>query len=150
MNYLIRPLEERDIGAIIRGEMQVFGTSLGFDLIYSDLMLNPYASYLVLEIDKKVAGYIGLWINPDTAEIINFYVLPKYQGMGFGGMLLEFAVDLCTRSNVFSMSLEVRLDNIKALNLYKKYGFIHSHIRENYYNDGSDASVMIRKFEVKK
>lgn len=63
MKYLIRPLEEKDIEAIVAGEMEVFGDSLGYDLIYADLKLNPYAHYLVLEIDGEVGGYLSLWIT---------------------------------------------------------------------------------------
>ncbi|HEY8395678.1 MAG TPA: GNAT family N-acetyltransferase, partial [Bacilli bacterium] len=82
-------------------------------------------------------------------EIINFYVAKKYQGMGFGKMLLDFALNLCQMSNVKSISLEVRSTNLPARNLYEKFGFVFSHVRKSYYRDGTDAHVMIKKFEVK-
>lgn len=146
MKYLIRPLEEKDIMEIVKGEEKAFGQSLGFDMIYSDIKLNPYANYLVLEIDKKVKGYIGLWISYEVADIINFYVDEEYQGMGFGKMLLEFAIKLCEMSRVQSISLEVRETNEKAIKLYEKYGFEFSHKREAYYSDKTDAFVLIKKF----
>ena len=149
MKYLIRPLEEKDINEIIEGETKAFGKSLGFDLIYSDLKLNPYANYLVLEINRKVRGYIGLWITYELAEVINFYVDKEYQGQGFGKMLLEFAIKLCTMSKVQSISLEVRENNDKAIALYQKYGFVFSHKREQYYSDKTDALVLIKNLEVK-
>ncbi|NLD26229.1 MAG: ribosomal protein S18-alanine N-acetyltransferase [Acholeplasmataceae bacterium] len=150
MKYQIRPLEEKDIPAIIDGEKEVFGDSLGFDLIYSDIKLNPYAHYLVLDIDDEVGGYIGLWITEENAEVINFYIAKRYQCMGFGTILLNFAIDLCQRCNVDSLSLEVRENNHVARHLYEKHGFIFSHRRERYYRDGSDALLLIKKFEVKK
>ena len=147
MKFQIRPLEEKDIGEIIAGEEAIFGVSLGFDLIYSDLKLNPFAHYLVLEIDKHVGGYLGLWIHDDTAEIINFYVDKAYQRQGFGSMLLDFAVKLCQLSKVKSLSLEVRENNVAAQALYEKFGFVFSHKRLQYYQDSSDALVLIKKFE---
>lgn len=147
MKYQIRPLIEDDIYPIVNGETKAFGTSLGFDFIYSDLKLNPYAHYLVLEIDGRVHGYIGLWINEETGDIINFYVDKEYQNMGFGSMLLEFAIDLCQMSKVKSLSLEVRETNEKAIRLYEKYGFVFSHKRNKYYQDQTDALVLIKKFE---
>ncbi|MGD9886753.1 MAG: ribosomal protein S18-alanine N-acetyltransferase [Bacilli bacterium] len=147
MKFHIRPLEEKDIGEIIAGEEAIFGVSLGFDLIYSDLKLNPFAHYLVLEIDKHVGGYLGLWIHDDTAEIINFYVDKPYQRQGFGSMLLDFAVKLCQLSKVKSLSLEVRENNVAAKALYEKFGFVFSHKRLQYYQDSSDALVLIKKFE---
>lgn len=149
MKYLIRPLEEKDINSIVEGETRVFGKSLGFDMIYSDIKLNPYANYFVIEINGKVRGYIGMWITYEVADIINFYVDQEYQGMGFGKMLLEFAIELCTLSNVQSISLEVRENNDKAIALYQKYGFEFSHKREQYYSDKTDALVLIKKLEVK-
>lgn len=148
MRYQIRPLEEKDIGEIIEGETKAFGVSLGFDFIYSDFKLNPYAYYFVLEIDKRVGGYIALWITYEEADIVNFYVDEEYQGLGFGKMLLEFVIDLCRLSNVQTISLEVRKSNARAISLYEKYGFAFSHLRKEYYSDQEDALVLIKRFEV--
>lgn len=147
MRYNIRPMEIDDINQVIIGETKVFGNSLGFDMLYSELTLNPYANYFVLEINRKIKGYVGVWVN-ENAEVINLYVDEKYQGMGFGKMLVEFIIQLCEMSQVEMLSLEVRKSNIKAQNLYKKYDFEFSHNRVNYYEDGEDAIVMIKKFEV--
>ncbi|MFA5543068.1 MAG: ribosomal protein S18-alanine N-acetyltransferase [Bacilli bacterium] len=147
MRFKIRPMEIDDINHVVIGETKVFGNSLGFDMLYSELTLNPYANYFVLEINRKVKGYIGVWIN-ENAEVINLYVDEKYQGMGFGKMLVEFAVQLCQMSNVEILSLEVRKSNVKAQSLYYKFGFEFSHYRNNYYEDGEDAIVMLKKFEV--
>lgn len=149
MNYLIRPMEIDDINSIIAGENDIFGISLGFDMLYNDLVLNPLAQYLVLEIDGSVEGYIGLWID-EVSEIINFYVSKDFQGLGFGRMLLDFAVRVCGDSGVKVLSLEVRKSNKKAIKLYKSFGFIDTHIRDRYYEDGEDAIIMVKVFEVKK
>ena len=37
MNYQLRPMTKEDIETIVKGEEKVFGHSLGYDLIYSDL-----------------------------------------------------------------------------------------------------------------
>ena len=151
MNYQLREMTKDDIETIVKGEEKVFGHSLGYDLIYSDLALNPYALYAVLEIENEVHGYVGMWIT-DNLEIINLYVDEEYQGMGFGSIIMDFVIDICEQSNIQNLSLEVRSSNIKAINLYKKYGLKESHIRKNYYvNDNKeteDAIVMVRTFEV--
>lgn len=149
MKYHIRPMTEDDINDVVKGEEEIFKTSLGYDMIYTDINLNPYAYYFVLEIDAKISGYIGLWIE-DQAQIINFYVDKKYQNKGFGSMILKFVIELCIMSKVNNISLEVRESNIKAINLYEKYGFVKSYKRNSYYEDGEDAIVMIRNFEVEK
>ncbi len=152
MNYQFREMTKEDIETIVKGEEKVFGHSLGYDLIYSDLVLNPYACYIVLEIDDEIHGYVGMWIT-DNLEIINLYVDEEYQGMGFGSLIMEFVIDICEQSGISNLSLEVRESNVKAINLYKKYGLVESHIRKDYYknenNESEDAIVMVRSFEVK-
>ena len=152
MNYQLRPMNKEDIETIVKGEEKVFGHSLGYDLIYSDLALNPYALYIVLEIDDEIHGYVGMWIT-DNLEIINLYVDEEYQGMGFGSIIMDFVIDVCEQSNISNLSLEVRSSNTKAINLYKKFGLKESHIRKNYYvnenKETEDAIVMVRTFEVK-
>lgn len=146
MKYQIRPMREEDIQAVITGEMKIFNATLGFDMLYSDLTLNPYAHYFVLEIDYQVHGYCGLWIS-EQAEIINFYVDKEFQSLGFGKMMLEFMIRLCHMSHVQSLSLEVRCSNQRAITLYERYGFTKSHVRSHYYDDGEDAWVMIKLME---
>lgn len=143
MNYSIRQMTTDDINDIIIGEEKIFGESLGYDMLYSELTLNPYAYYFVLEIDGKINGYIGTWIDPDHAEIVNFYIDEKYQGLGFGSMMLEFFIELCDSCNVPNISLEVRDHNEKAIRLYESFGFKYSHTRKNYYSNGDDAFVLI-------
>ena len=150
MEYMIREMTISDIPKIIEGEEKAFGKSLGFDLLYSDLTLNPYAYYFVLEIDNEVSGYIGLWINEDNAEVINFYVDSDYRGCGFGDTILSFALDVCVACKSPSLSLEVRRSNQVAINLYEKHGFKYSHDRKCYYDNGEDALVYIKQFEVEK
>lgn len=153
MKYQIREMTIDDINDVIIGEEKIFGESLGYDMLYSELTLNPYAYYFILEIDGKVGGYIGTWIELERAEIVNFYVDEEYQGMGFGNLIMEFVIDICESSNINNLSLEVRSSNVKAINLYKKFGLKESHIRKNYYvndnNETEDAIVMVRTFEVK-
>lgn len=148
MNYIIRPLEEKDIPTIIEGEIKAFGKSLGYDLISTDINLNPYANYFALEIAGRVCGYIGFWTTYDSADVINFYIDEEYQGMGFGKKLLQYAIDVCTSKKVKIISLEVRENNYKAINLYSSFGFKVSHKREKYYSDNTDALVMIKELEV--
>ena len=149
MRYLIRPMERGDIDAVVEGEKKIFGDTLGYDYLLSELEINPFAQYLVLEIGGKVSGYIGLWIA-DNMQILNFYVDKEYQNMGYGSMMMDFVVKVCEKSNIKSLTLEVRESNVKAINLYKKFGLKEVAVRKAYYNNGENALLMERKFEVLK
>ena len=45
--------------------------------------------------------------------------------------------------------LDVRVNNEKGLNFYKKNGFKQINVRKNYYLDGTDALVMEKIIEEK-
>ena len=145
MKYILREMTFDDIEEVVKGEEKIFKESLGYDMLYSELRLNPFAYYFVLDIDTKVSGYIGVWIDGEHAEIINFYVDEEYQRNGFGSLMLEFVIQLCELSKVPNISLEVRESNTKAIGLYNKYGFNFSHKRLGYYKDGEDALVLIKE-----
>ncbi len=152
MNYQFREMTIDDIDDVVSGEIKVFGHSLGYDMIYSDLTINPYACYIVLEIENQIHGYFGLWVT-DNVEIINLYVDEEYQGMGFGSLMMNMIINVCEMSHVNNLSLEVRKSNLKAQNLYKKFGLKEVSVRKDYYidkekNSKEDAILMVKSFEV--
>ena len=143
MKYNIRPMEIEDISSIIKLEEDIFKESLGYDMLYSELKLNPYAYYFILEIDDEIKGYIGTWIEEEHSEIINFLVDKEYQHQGYGSIMLDFVINLVKMSKVPNISLEVRSSNENAIKLYNKFGFKYSHTRKEYYSNKEDALVMI-------
>ena len=46
--------------------------------------------------------------------------------------------------NIENVTLEVKMDNINAINLYEKLGFKKASIRKGYYN-GVDGILMIKE-----
>lgn len=97
---------------------------------------NPFRKYLIYD-DKAILVFSLIY---DRIEIDYIYVLEEYRGNKIASKLLEY---LFNKYN-YSASLEVRIDNIEAINLYKKFNFEISTIRKKYYKD-IDAYLMIRK-----
>lgn len=102
--------------------------------VESDLLNNPFSHYIVYYIDKKIIGYINYYLIYDRMEIANFNVLSDYQNKGIGTKLLKYLIE-CYGKKIDNITLEVRSDNIKAINLYKKMGFTAKAVRKNYYKD---------------
>ena len=106
---------------------------------------NNYARYMVASIDGNVVGYGGMWLIIDEAHITNIAVHPEYRGFGIGDAILNSMIDICKREKAFSMSLEVRVSNLVAQNLYSKFGFKKQGVRKKYYEDnGEDALLMCK------
>lgn len=142
---MIRPMTPEDIDIIVEHEELVFGTSLGSEMLHYELLKNQFAEYYVLDVDG-VIGYIGMWCVFENGQITNFYIHPDVQGKGFGKMLLEYALNIF-REKVSILTLEVRVSNTRAQEMYKKYGFEVGGVRKNYYKNGEDALLMVLDLE---
>lgn len=139
---MIRCLKKEDVSQIVSDEKRIFGDSLGEGMLMNSLDIDMY-HFFVDEQDSKIRGYIGLWVDSNIAQILNFYVNEEFRRNKIGTNLLEYSINFLYSLNVDTISLEVRQSNLDAIDLYEKYGFSYSHKRKFYYNDGEDALVLI-------
>jgi ribosomal-protein-alanine N-acetyltransferase len=90
-----------------------------------------------------VVGYGGIWLTVDEAHITTIASATEMRGRGIGELLLNGLIDLGLELGAQFMTLEVRVSNIVAQNLYLKYGFQARGTRKRYYTDNNeDALVM--------
>ena len=91
----------------------------------------------------KIIGYIGLQFVLDEAHIVSIAVGENWRRLNIGEMLLGKAIICSVNRKCNSISLEVRISNRIAQNLYKKYDFEDIRVRPRYYSDDQeDALVM--------
>lgn len=133
----------QDIGTLVDIERKSFTVPWPAEAFYQDIMNNRFAVYLMMECNGKVVGYCGVWLVLDEAHITNIAILPEYRGHKLGEMLLRKMMIMAIESGAKTMTLEVRISNTPARNLYRKLGFQEGGIRKNYYTDNQeDALVM--------
>lgn len=90
-----------------------------------------------------IAGFVGVWHVADEAHIVSIGVRTEYRGLGLGEALLLSAIERAIESDMRHVTLEVRVSNHVAQNLYKKYGFAERGLRKGYYTDNrEDALIM--------
>lgn len=93
--------------------------------------------------DDLIAGFVGLWYMVDEAHIVSIGVRTEYRGFGLGELLLISAIEQAIEMESRVVTLEVRVSNYVAQNLYKKYGFTERGTRKGYYSDNrEDALIM--------
>ena len=56
--------------------------------------------------------------------------------------MLEELIKIAKEKKLKDITLEVNVNNIPAINLYKKYNFKEVGIRKKYYNNSDDAIIM--------
>ncbi|KMM36294.1 ribosomal protein S18-alanine N-acetyltransferase [Guptibacillus hwajinpoensis] len=143
-----RSMTVEDIEAVMRIEKATFPTPWSRTAFYNEVVINHFATYLLLEVGEEIAGYCGVWVIIDEAHITNIALHPDYRGMKLGEALLKRAIDFAKSRGALKMTLEVRVSNTIAQNLYRKYGFEEGSIRKNYYTDNQeDALVMWVKLD---
>lgn len=90
-----------------------------------------------------IAGYAGMWLVLDEAHITTIAMRESYRGRGLGELLLASAILAAAEMGSDRVTLEVRVSNVVAQNLYRKYGFREEGVRPRYYSDNNeDAYIM--------
>jgi [ribosomal protein S18]-alanine N-acetyltransferase len=132
-----------DLDDVMEVEVNSFTVPWSREAFFNELTKNQFAQYLVVEVDQKVVGYCGVWIIVDEAHITNIALLPEYRGMRLGEALMAKVLEIAREMGALRMTLEVRVSNNRAQNLYRKFGFEEGAIRKQYYTDNmEDALVM--------
>lgn len=91
----------------------------------------------------SIVGFAGLWLMIDESHITTIANHPEYRGRHIGELLLSSLIDISFHIGARAVSLEVRVSNSIAQNLYRKYGFKEAGIRRRYYSDNhEDALIM--------
>ena len=142
VNY--RKMTIADVEAVHAIEQATFPSPWTLDSFYYEISENQFSHYLVAEDEQNtIVGFCGMWLVIDAAQITNVAVVDAVRGQGIGEGLMREAMHIATAANMEVMSLEVRVTNVVAQNLYRKLGFQDGGIRKNYYTDNQeDALVM--------
>jgi [ribosomal protein S18]-alanine N-acetyltransferase len=99
----------------------------------------------LLSAQPFVAGFACLWAIVDEAHITIVAVHPNYQRQSLGQTLLLALLHSAHQRGLERATLEVRISNQSALNLYQKFGFKVAGSRKAYYEDtGEDALILWR------
>jgi [ribosomal protein S18]-alanine N-acetyltransferase len=99
--------------------------------------------------DAPVVGYGGLWLMVDEAHVTSIAVRPEFRGRGLGQLLMLALFDIALQKESRWLTLEVRLSNAGAQNLYKKLGFREAGIRPRYYTDNNEDAVIMWSEELR-
>jgi len=109
--------------------------------MFENELSNNATCYVGIFIDNTIAGYGGMWLVCDEAQITNIAVLPEFQKQGFGNAVLNELIKRAKNANI--MTLEVRESNKPAIRLYEKNGFSADGLRKNYYKNPTENAVLM-------
>ena len=113
-------------------------------LFLSELTQRSTRTYLVARHRGEVIGYVGMMFTGKEAHITNIAVDPDFHGRRVGSRLLITVVTEAMARGAETISLEVRVSNVAAQAMYRKFGFDVAGVRKGYYIEtNEDALVMV-------
>ena len=108
-----------------------------------ELTSNPYAKFYLYSEEEVIKGYLGFWDLKDRLEITTLAVRNEDRKRGIAQSLLDRILEYGEVNKVKNITLEVRVNNQAAINLYRKNGFEVWALRKNYY-EHEDGYLMGR------
>jgi ribosomal-protein-alanine N-acetyltransferase len=145
----LRPLRYEDLAAVLDLERTLFPDDAWSPGMFAEelAMQGRGRHYVAAEEGNALVGYAGMMLpGGRQAEVLTLAVDERHWGQGIGSALLMDLLDEAARQDCQEVFLEVRADNPRAQDLYRRFGFEHVGVRRGYYQpSGMDAIVMRRE-----
>jgi ribosomal-protein-alanine N-acetyltransferase len=140
----IRRLSIGDLNDIEEIEQRAYRTPWSRSMFASELAKGTSICLGAFEGDRLV-GYVVNSRYVDAWHVMNVAVDPDYQRRGIATRLLERLFELTGGDDDRGYTLEVRVSNRSAIELYERLGFERHGLRRGYYTDNrEDALIMWR------
>jgi ribosomal-protein-alanine N-acetyltransferase len=134
-----------DILAVHEIEMSLFPDPWPAVSFITEINNDSTSFPFVIENQSNIIGYAICWYYENELHIGNIAVRKADQRKGVGRYLLA---EIFRYFSEFKAAyLEVRETNLIAINLYQKFGFEVAYKRKNYYRNGENALVMVKKIK---
>lgn len=142
----VRIAKSSDLDDIYELDVQTFAMPWSKEALSYDILENDNAFVIVAEYEGEFAGYADIWTVLDEADLNSIAVRVDFRRKGIGDAIMLAMIEMLSTSGVATINLEVRVSNMPAIKLYKKYGFNECGVRPGYYLDnGEDALIMKRE-----
>jgi ribosomal-protein-alanine N-acetyltransferase len=140
----IEPMRRRHLPEVMKIESVSYPKPWSRNVFLSELELarKTERHYLVARSEGSVIGYAGLMFVIDDAHVTNIAVTADHHRRGVATRLLAELAWEAIHRGCDALTLEVRVSNTGAQNLYRKFGFVPAGVRQRYYENTEDAIVM--------
>ncbi len=143
----IRSASPSDLPDLVALEAAVFSDPYGLNQL-KRLFDDPNTVVLVCEGQDstavpKLMGYLSATALFETADINHLGVWPSYRRQGIGAALIRQLMETLKGTECHRLMLEVRSQNLPAIGLYQKMGFVAVGLRRGYYTNPKDDALLM-------
>ncbi len=141
----IRNMESREFLELMGCIHRIFPERADPNLFLELYEIFPEGFVVALD-DGKIIGFaIGILSDEGKGRILLIGVDENYRCRGIGTRLLKKLLMNLRSSGAVEIELEVRVSNKRAIEFYQKNGFIKIRRVSEFYEDGEDGYVMVKK-----
>lgn len=137
------PMRRRHLRGVMAIEQQTNQRPWSLGLFMGELRM-PTSRYYVVALDgHEVVGFCGLMVTADEGHITNVAVHPEQRRRAIATSMMLDTMRRAVELGLVGVTLEVRMSNTAAQELYRRFGFAPGGVRRNYYAEvGEDALIM--------
>lgn len=141
----IRALQPNDLDGIMAIEPAIYGAHHWSRQSFLNELTNPSGCYFgaIAPETGSLLGYSGFWLVQDEAHVTTLAVHPEHRRKKIGERLLINNIIEARKLGANWLTLEVRISNEPAQNLYFKYNFRRIGVRPKYYQDNSEDALIL-------
>ena len=143
MNLIIRKMTLDDLPAVVELDRRSFSLPWPERSFRFELTDNPASRCWVVEVDGKLVGMIVVWLLVDEAHVATLATHPDFRRQGIAKKLLSHALQNLVKEGAQSSFLEVRVSNMAAQEMYRKFGYKESGRRRRYYKDNDEDAILM-------
>jgi ribosomal-protein-alanine N-acetyltransferase len=148
LTVYVQPMKRRHVRQVVRIEQQVYPRPWSSSLFHSELALRSTRSYFVARVGRDVVGYAGLMMTLDDGHVTTIAVDPKWHRHKIGTRLMLVLARAAIERGAASLTLEVRMSNEGAKEMYRQFGFGPVGVRKNYYAEVNEDALVMWSYEV--
>jgi ribosomal protein S18 acetylase RimI-like enzyme len=139
VNAKFRLAAAADIGALVDLENRSFSSDRISRRSFRRLVASPSAAVIIANVGQSLAGYAVVLFRAGSAaaRLYSLAVDPAFRGIG--RELLAACENEAAMRGSSSIRLEVREDNVRAINLYERVSYSRFAAMSDYYADGATA-----------
>lgn len=124
MQVHVRPVERRDLPALLAIEEACFEDFWRYDALSFEDILATHPYFVVAELNGGVVGYQFNALDGEAGYLVRIAVHPSASGKGVGIRLMSEAITFFKQARVLRIMLNTQDDNAHAHRLYEWFGFV--------------------------
>ncbi len=152
MEYLLRQFERSDLDDLWKIDQLCFPAGIAYSKSEIQSFTRSPAGFTLIAQGSssvhgkgKIIGFIIASAKRRVGHIITIDVLGEGRRNGIGTQLLAAAEGRLRELGCHQLRLETAVDNLTAISFYQRHRYEEIKRISNYYSNGMDALVLIKK-----